>query len=635
MMIEITDEDIENIEFKLGGLSFDNESKEFIKCLDTKDIQACPGAGKTTSLVAKLGILSQYMPFGDNSGVLVLTHTNVAVDEIKEKLGIDANKLLGYPNHIGTFQSFINKYLAIPMYVKLTGKRPERIDSGIFNEKLLKKLKSYYLDNFIKMIMEANNYTSVEYFLKKLEVEDTRIVLLQQGNRRKNIVGKGKPSYANLKRALDDDIINNVIIDGYLTYEHCYELAREYLDDHPSIPDVFQKRFKYIFIDEAQDTDDRQFEILNRLFPESIVQKIGDNNQAIFSFSGQESSGWNIETDFIEIKNTKRLSSLIANQVLKIAVEPQELNGNDDIQILPTIILFDNPEDVLQKFSELIVEHDLHEECNAVFKAVGGVAKHNDNGDTLPSYYPLYSQRSNSSLDYDNLLDKLENSSIENIQLIDYKNIVLDVIVKYLNDKNVSNSYGNNKSFTKNSIQTFLRENHENEYNNFKLKLYEITEKLLASICIRDEIQTLLENILTLLGETIDSDTLNIIIKNYEIKFEKKFKSNVYKYEDGDINFDVEVSTIHKVKGETHTATLVLETFKDGYDLFQLLDYFKGKTNKLKLDNKKKLVYVAMSRPKYLVCLAMHKQHIHRKKNKEITHEDIDILETNGFRVIE
>ena len=629
-VVNITDEDIESIEQKFG-LSFDDESKEFIKCLDAKDIQACPGAGKTTSLVAKLGILSKYMPFPNNSGILVLTHTNVAVDEIKDKMGVDAQKLLNYPNHIGTFQSFIDKFLAIPMYIQLIGKKPERIDSGIFNEKLLKKLKSYYLDNFIIKIMEANNYTSVEYFLKELEVEDNRIVLLQQGNRRKNIVGKGKPSYRNLKRALDDDIINSVIIDGYLTYEHCYELALKYLDDYPQINEAFQKRFKYIFIDEAQDTDDRQFEILNRIFPESIIQFIGDNNQAIFGFSGQKSLGWQIGEGYIEINNTKRFSSLIANQVIKVAVEPQELNGNNDIQIPPTIILFDNPEDVLAKFSELIVEYNLHEYDNGIFKAVGGVAKHNDNGNTLPSYYPLYSQRNNSSLDYDNLLEKLEHSSMENIRLRDYRNIVLDVIVKYLKNENILNVLGNNKNYTKNSLQAFLRANYENEYSDFKLKLYEITQKLSASECVKDEIRTLLENFLTLVGETIAIDTLNIIIENYEIKFGKTFNSNVYKYEDGDINFDIDVSTIHKVKGETHTATLVLETFNRNYDLYHLLKLLQNKRHTNANQTKKKLIYVAMSRPTHFLCLAIHKQ----QKNKFVTQDEITALESSGFRVVE
>ena len=66
-MIEITDAHIAEFESRFDRLSFDDESKDFIKCLDSKDIQACPGAGKTTSLVAKLDIIASQIPFKDNS----------------------------------------------------------------------------------------------------------------------------------------------------------------------------------------------------------------------------------------------------------------------------------------------------------------------------------------------------------------------------------------------------------------------------------------------------------------------------------------------------------------------------------------------------------------------------------------
>ena len=42
----------------------------------------------------------------------------------------------------------------------------------------------------------------------------------------------------------------------------------------------------------------------------------------------------------------------------------------------------------------------------------------------------------------------------------------------------------------------------------------------------------------------------------------------------------IEVGTIHSVKGQTHSATLVLETYlKKKYDLEQLLPYIKGESD--------------------------------------------------------
>ena len=48
-------------------------------------VQACPGSGKTTTLVAKLAILADRIP-NDGRGICVLSHTNVAREEIEKKL---------------------------------------------------------------------------------------------------------------------------------------------------------------------------------------------------------------------------------------------------------------------------------------------------------------------------------------------------------------------------------------------------------------------------------------------------------------------------------------------------------------------------------------------------------------------
>src|SRR5690242_3757569 len=87
-IISITDDDIRYAEEVLlpSGSHFDDERKHFIKTLSTVDLQAVPGSGKTTVLLAKLLILEKYLPFEDGSGILVLSHTNVAVNEIENKI---------------------------------------------------------------------------------------------------------------------------------------------------------------------------------------------------------------------------------------------------------------------------------------------------------------------------------------------------------------------------------------------------------------------------------------------------------------------------------------------------------------------------------------------------------------------
>ena len=58
--IRITDDDINWVERIMGfNIKFDKSRRNAIKNLDSVDIQAFPGSGKITLLVAKLAILSR------------------------------------------------------------------------------------------------------------------------------------------------------------------------------------------------------------------------------------------------------------------------------------------------------------------------------------------------------------------------------------------------------------------------------------------------------------------------------------------------------------------------------------------------------------------------------------------------
>ena len=111
--LDVTKEDIEYAEKILFGKCniFDEEERMPIieNFRESFDVNACPGSGKTTVLLAKLIILSRKMPLKDGMGVCVLTHTNVAINEIINKLGEKSDILFKYPNYFGTIQSFVDK----------------------------------------------------------------------------------------------------------------------------------------------------------------------------------------------------------------------------------------------------------------------------------------------------------------------------------------------------------------------------------------------------------------------------------------------------------------------------------------------------------------------------------------------
>ena len=80
-------------------------------------------------------------------------------------------------------------------------------------------------------------------------------------------------------------------------------------------------------------------------------------------------------------------------------------------------------------------------------------------------------------------------------------------------------------------------------------------------------------------------------------------------------DIDVEVCTVHSVKGQTHTATLYLETFyKTGggnYESQRLANQIKGniftKSRTEVINQSVKMLYVGFSRPTHLLCFAVHK----------------------------
>lgn len=81
--IDINDEDIKWIKSIMPDLDFDECRIDILKNMTSVDIHACPGSGKTTLLVAKLAILAKKWPY-PNKGICVLSHTNVAREEIQE-----------------------------------------------------------------------------------------------------------------------------------------------------------------------------------------------------------------------------------------------------------------------------------------------------------------------------------------------------------------------------------------------------------------------------------------------------------------------------------------------------------------------------------------------------------------------
>ena len=81
------------------------------------------------------------MPLENGAGICVLSHTNVAVNEIKNRLSDYADRLLSYPNYIGTIQSFIDRFVTMPYLRNISGQNVQVVDSLTYAQHMLNKIQ--------------------------------------------------------------------------------------------------------------------------------------------------------------------------------------------------------------------------------------------------------------------------------------------------------------------------------------------------------------------------------------------------------------------------------------------------------------------------------------------------------------
>ena len=151
-------------------IPFDKSRENIIKENSSCYVQACPGSGKTTVLLAKLIILANRMPLEEGKGVCVLTHTNVAIDEIRVKLGAKADLLFSYPNFMGTIQTFLHKYVTAAALHFYYGSQITYVDNDVANAIMIKNTAHCLLKtNSRSLYMHIQSQRSILFKLTKLK----------------------------------------------------------------------------------------------------------------------------------------------------------------------------------------------------------------------------------------------------------------------------------------------------------------------------------------------------------------------------------------------------------------------------------------------------------------------------------
>lgn len=610
----ITDEDISWAERILlpPEEHFDEEQKAVIRCFESKDILACPGSGKTTALLAKLLILSRQMPLENNRGICVLTHTNVAINEIKSHASFASQKLFNYPNHFGTIQSFVDKYLAIPAYILRFKKRPKYVDNEVFNSVIE---ESYNTLHAAKTWLDRRREGGSAYLRSLRFNKDNFCISLKIDGQA--FIGTNTQTYQEI-----NSLKLRILDWGYLCYEDAYSLAIEYLREYPGIRELISKRFAYVFIDEMQDSSITQSELLNNIFNENVViQKIGDLNQSIFDYDGDLECGWTINSDrTMCITGSKRFPNSIASKVENLCVRQQTITGNGrQNEITPVIIVYNDHslQQVLKKFGEIIIRNNLHQHEKSIFKAVGWRGKPHDKKRTIPSYWESYSKEIKvKRTEFSNLKSYLASqpdSFISSKGINFYKKRLVEAFLKCLRIAEITD---NGRAFTDKKLHRYISENNPDFYKDLRVSLAKWCLQIHRQEEVFEEIKNFLTNEFRDFFNYQVNDALTNFINssNLETDNEEALQSNnTYKYSSETTEIEIEVSTIHGVKGETHTATCYLETFFHDYDIKRIMNYMKGECTapiQKRIIQNLKMAFVGMSRPSHLLCVAVHRDSI-------------------------
>lgn len=626
VMMQIEDKHIKQAQnIFIEGNDFDNEERiPFIKNLETCDLLAVPGSGKTTALITKLFCIAQNMPFDNGSGILVLAHTNQAVEEIESKLKKYCPQLFDYPNFVGTIQSFTNRFLTNQACFEKYGSYIKKNDDemyenevkrfyyslkwsskGVEPKNLINKL--FGLVNAGKKVEFKDGCDNILDFLKKFEynIIDRKLVY----NGRTIIKNDGaNQSYYDLLENWKIELFKS----GLLNYKDSFNIGNWILDQNPTIKKILQKRFSYVFIDEMQDLEKFQIDLIDTIFftdnSKTIIQRIGDVNQSIYN-SGKrikDNCDW-IPRNQIYLTGSNRLTEEIANFVNHYTLDPQVdengckrfiVKGLSKIEnpIKPHLIIFNQEsKDKLQgKFEQLIMEYNLQQTSSGQKNGFHIISwstewsndEQNINNEKvrLKDIFPKYSKESKQKKeDFDCLRKHLLLFDNDKRTLESIRKSILNGLIRILREEKIYKNVESNIYFRKRDLMDFIKDLGKEKYEAFKLMLFNWCFRIIKDKDYEDvyiEIKNYIEN------EFINYNWQNEPVFPYrQIDKSATFLNGSFEYLSVEENqsttnenneMKINISSVHAVKGHTHCATMYIES-----------SYFDYETQKLYIISKK------------------------------------------------
>jgi superfamily I DNA/RNA helicase len=304
-------------------------------------LTACPGSGKTTSIVKKLWALSHYCAecYGKHTGFACLSFTNKACDELKDRYRDMHDERLSFPNEVATIDSFIMQKVVLPFWY-LCGackKKPT-----VINE---------------EEILERIHYHNVQISgqWQQYPVYELRPYARLMHSKKPSLISRDKTVYKwdhkivtkENEKAYCQTVFNYRLAKGYITSSDALWIACNIMENHQDVAQALVTRYPYIIVDEAQDNSELHFEFFDLLKRAGLqnLEFVGDICQSIYGFNNAqpkllqdriESGDWNVLPLSECRRSNQRIIDLYSK--LKSSIVPAIVAHNVEDAGIPIVV---------------------------------------------------------------------------------------------------------------------------------------------------------------------------------------------------------------------------------------------------------------------------------------------------------
>tara|TARA_X000001036_G_scaffold399066_1_gene402430 strand:+ start:2078 stop:4369 length:2292 start_codon:yes stop_codon:yes gene_type:complete len=290
------------------------------------------GSGKTRVLTYRIAYL---MDQGvDPFSILALTFTNKAAREMKNRISKVVGQSEAMNLWMGTFHSVFARILRAESnklgypsnFTIYDTQDSERLISSIIKEKNLDKDLYKYKQIRSRISTFKNNLITVNAYFNNPELREVDLM-------------SKRPKIGEIYK----EYVDRTFKAGVMDFDDLLLKTNELLNKYPEVLAKYQDRFRYILVDEYQDTNHSQYLIVKALSDRhQNICVVGDDSQSIYSFRGANINNiLNFQKDYDDVnlyrleqnyRSTKNIVNL-ANSVIKhnlSKIEKSVWTDNDD-----------------------------------------------------------------------------------------------------------------------------------------------------------------------------------------------------------------------------------------------------------------------------------------------------------------